>query len=562
MPLLGLRYKNGQFVVSDYIPPQLHVTGDSPLGELCAGIARRVREKGAYLVEIIRSPAMTTKPAVIEENKRLLAFLTSGLPAFEAVLRTGAAHPVDLYIALCGVAGSLTAVGTQLVPPVFPAYDHAQLRRCFDDVRDYIFRTIDEGVSESFTAIPLTYDSGAFGVNFERDWANRVVIMGVKGQPGMSDKEISDWMKSSLVGSQSRFRLLRERRLLGAERAAIDRYEGLVAVKARVGVAPGLGVEIVAGEGEDEAGEERGLRGGEGALKALEIGLGLRGLAEAEALEELGLIVDGHAGDLGLDGAADGHGRRAGAAPGLAQRRAGRVAPGLLAQVVEGDQRRQREELDARAEGLDLLLGEAQRAQRLALLQVVDALLVHLHLGALLGLLLEALAALLQDAEVEQEQLVVEHLLVALRVGRGGEGRVVEAAHHVDEHVGVAHGLEHLGREGAARAPAGAAHVDEGDLGERGLLGLEEGGEEIDALVRHLDVAVGHLAIGLAAGGQGREHGRLARARVAADSHAHRRTSEEIVRSNTPRSLQWQSRGRRAFRGAARARVALVARRG
>lgn len=231
MPLLGLRYKNGQFVVSDYIPPQLHVTGDSPLGELCAGIARRVREKGAYLVEIIRSPAMTTKPAVIEENKRLLAFLTGGLPAFEAVLRTGAAHPVDLYIALCGVAGSLTAVGTQLVPPVFPAYDHAQLRRCFDDVRDYIFRTIDEGVSESFTAIPLTYDSGAFGVNFERDWANRVVIMGVKGQPGMSDKEISDWMKSSLVGSQSRFRLLRERRLLGAERAAIDRYEGLVAVK-------------------------------------------------------------------------------------------------------------------------------------------------------------------------------------------------------------------------------------------------------------------------------------------------------------------------------------------
>ena len=57
------------------------------------------------------------------------------------------------------------------------------------------------------------------------------LIMGVKGQPGMSDKEISDWMKSSLVGSQSRFRLLRERRLLGAERAAIDRYEGLVAVK-------------------------------------------------------------------------------------------------------------------------------------------------------------------------------------------------------------------------------------------------------------------------------------------------------------------------------------------
>lgn len=231
MPILGLRYKSGQFLVSDFIPPMLHVTGDSPLGELCAGIARRVREKGAHLMEIIRSPAMTTKPAVIEENKRLLAFLTGGLPYFEAVLRTGASHPVDLYTALCNLAGPLSAIGSQLVPPPFPAYDHTQLRRCFDEVREFIFRTIDEGVSESFTAIPLTFDNGAYAVNFERDWGSRVLIVGVKGQPGMSDKEISDWMQSSLVGSQSRFRILRERRLLGVKRQPIDRYEGLVAVK-------------------------------------------------------------------------------------------------------------------------------------------------------------------------------------------------------------------------------------------------------------------------------------------------------------------------------------------
>ena len=229
MPICGVRWKSGAFALSDYLGPHLQVSLESPLGELCAQVARRIREKAMYLVETIRSPAITTKPNVIEDHKRLINYLVAQLPGYEALVSTGASHPYALYCALCSLAGSISAVGNQLIPPVFPAYDHREIRRCFDTVRDYILATIEEGISEAFTAIPFKFDGSNFTLNFEREWQGKVLILALKAMPGTSDQQLTEWMASSLIGSQSRFRGLRERRLLGADRKGIDRYEGLAA---------------------------------------------------------------------------------------------------------------------------------------------------------------------------------------------------------------------------------------------------------------------------------------------------------------------------------------------
>lgn len=231
MPVCGVRWKNGAFVLSDYVGPMLQVPLDSPIGELCSQVTRRIREKAMYLVETIRSPAITTKPNVVEDHKRLINQLVVQLPGFEALLSTGASHPYVLYCGLCALAGSISAVGTQLIPPIFPTYDHGQIRRCFDAVCDYILTTLEEGISEAFTAIPFKFDTGNFLLNFEREWMGRVLILGLKAAPGTTDQQLTDWMSNSLIGSQSRFRALRERRLLGADRKPIDRYEGLVATR-------------------------------------------------------------------------------------------------------------------------------------------------------------------------------------------------------------------------------------------------------------------------------------------------------------------------------------------
>jgi type VI secretion system protein ImpJ len=231
LPILAVRYKNGAFLAAEYIPPLVRVAPDSPLGELYGQVCRKIREKAMYLVELIRAPAITTKPEVVEENKRLISYLVAQLPTLEALLRAGAAHPMILHAALCAVAGSVAAIGNQLIPPVFPAYDHNNIRRSFSAVADFISQTIDEGISEAFTAIPFRWDNGLFTLNFEREWADRVLIIGAKAPPGMADQQLQDWMNTSLIGTSGKYRMLRDRRLLGANRQPVDRYEGLVATR-------------------------------------------------------------------------------------------------------------------------------------------------------------------------------------------------------------------------------------------------------------------------------------------------------------------------------------------
>ena len=62
--------------------------------------------------------------------------LVSALPAFEAALYTGEAHPYSLYLALCHLAGSFAGVGLGLVPPIFPPYDHNDPHQSFDEVKN------------------------------------------------------------------------------------------------------------------------------------------------------------------------------------------------------------------------------------------------------------------------------------------------------------------------------------------------------------------------------------------------------------------------------------------
>ena len=231
LPLLAVVFKNGAFVPSDYVPPLVRVEVDSPLGELCAQVSSLIRAKATYLLEVIRSPAITTKPAAIEENRRLLSQLVLNLPPFEALLATGTSHPYALYVALTAVAGSVAGVGNQLMPPVFPAYDHLNLRRSFAEVVQFVHQSLSDGISEAFTALPFRNENGLFALQFEREWTRRTVVVGFKGAPGATDQQINDWVASSLIGTASRFKVLRERRLLGAVRTGIDKLEGLVATR-------------------------------------------------------------------------------------------------------------------------------------------------------------------------------------------------------------------------------------------------------------------------------------------------------------------------------------------
>ncbi|QTA85767.1 type VI secretion system baseplate subunit TssK [Desulfonema magnum] len=232
-PLLKIIYKNEIFIsLTDFITPALTVPLNSPVGEICSSVARRLREKSVFLSEKINASASMVQGASILETKLLIRSLVSALPHFEAVLNTGKSHPYPLYLSLCMLVGSLASLGTSLIPPVLPKYDHNDLRATYEPAKEFIFRMIDEGILESHTAISFDVEKGVFSLKLKHEWIHEdELVIGVRGGPGIAENDLVNWIEESLIGSVVKIEEMKSTRVLGAERNKIERDGELVPVK-------------------------------------------------------------------------------------------------------------------------------------------------------------------------------------------------------------------------------------------------------------------------------------------------------------------------------------------
>ncbi|MBI4388677.1 MAG: type VI secretion system baseplate subunit TssK [Nitrospinae bacterium] len=227
LPLAKVGYSNESFSLTDFIPPALSVSPQSPLGSMCSMIAKRLREKAVFLSYEVLAPSSTSGMPMVLETKTLIQAMVSSLPLFEGILSTGVSHPYHLYLGLCSLVGNLAALGP-LIPPVLPPYNHNDPRTAFEQAQKYIFRMLDEGIQEAYTAIPFYFEEEMFGARFDAAWMNKPTYVGVRGQVGMSEKEVIDWVDKCWIGSNSRIQSMRDKRILGPERKRVERVEELV----------------------------------------------------------------------------------------------------------------------------------------------------------------------------------------------------------------------------------------------------------------------------------------------------------------------------------------------
>jgi type VI secretion system protein ImpJ len=228
LPLVRVQYQNETFALTDFLAPTFTVPLRSPLSDMGALIARRLREKAVFLSEKVRAPSAAMGAPLVLEAKNALQSLVAALPYLEAVLSTGVSHPYLVYLALCSVAGHVAALGTSLVPPALAPYNHRDLRATFGPITTFIMHTLDEGIPESYTAFPFVFADGLFSLQFEDAWLSRRLLLAVRGQTGMSERDVITWVEECLIGSRTRMQSLREKRILGAARHPVDSDAELV----------------------------------------------------------------------------------------------------------------------------------------------------------------------------------------------------------------------------------------------------------------------------------------------------------------------------------------------
>ena len=221
LPLAGVTYGNEAYRLTEYVPPQIAVAKSSPLGDLCARVAERLREKALFLAGRVNASSAMTGPMILE-TKIMIHGMVSALPAFEAVQGTSVAHPYQLYIGLCSLIGNLACVGLSLVPPVPVAYDHDDPMRCFQSARDYLFRIIDEGIVEAYSVVPFRVKNGVFVLRMEEEWVADRMVVGIRTRSDLADRDTVAWMDKALVGSSSVVQSLQRKRILGAPRKQVE----------------------------------------------------------------------------------------------------------------------------------------------------------------------------------------------------------------------------------------------------------------------------------------------------------------------------------------------------
>jgi type VI secretion system protein ImpJ len=227
-PVAKVQYRNEAFSLTDFTPPTTAVRPGSAIWEMCSLTAAKIRERALFLSEQVRSPAAASRVPLMLETKSKIHNLVSGLPQFEAVLGTGMAHPYDLYKSFSLLAGHLAGLGYSMVPPALGPYNHNDLHTTFAQVQEFAFAMMEEGIPETYMAIPFQLVKKTFSLVFDSSWQQRRLFLAMRGQTGMSERDVVAWGEQCRVGSESVMRSMRDKRILGAGRQLIQSYEQLV----------------------------------------------------------------------------------------------------------------------------------------------------------------------------------------------------------------------------------------------------------------------------------------------------------------------------------------------
>jgi type VI secretion system protein ImpJ len=191
------------------------------LGERCATLIMRMREKASYLAKKWQTQIGME---LMRETGDLLRPLAESLPLLEALMGTGKSHPYDLYITLCTVAGRLASLRLSQTVPAFPSYRHNDILKTIEPLLDWIDR-ITSSIEQTYIIIPFVQKDRLFYHKLPRKWTDTYLLVGIRIPPTMDGNEMGEWVHECVIASESHLESARLRRVTGAAREALKEDE-------------------------------------------------------------------------------------------------------------------------------------------------------------------------------------------------------------------------------------------------------------------------------------------------------------------------------------------------
>lgn len=220
-PLAKVGVQEESFVLKPFVPPCFQTPQSSLLGEKCGQLLRRIREKSSYLSE--RWQTLIGTPLLAESSAQLRPLVQS-LPIMEPLILSGKAHPYEIYEQLTHVAGLLSTLRLGQIPPVFSSYNHDDILGCVNPLLEWC-RTIVDSLEKAYSLILFVQREHIFSVMLQSEIFTKKILIGIKAPPTMSEGELEDWMKDTIIVSESMLESVQLRRITGAPRRVISHSE-------------------------------------------------------------------------------------------------------------------------------------------------------------------------------------------------------------------------------------------------------------------------------------------------------------------------------------------------
>ncbi|MDR0968214.1 MAG: type VI secretion system baseplate subunit TssK [Holosporaceae bacterium] len=210
---------DGGVVGTNFLPPYVSLDEHSKIVEICRELAQVVRSKVSYFSDRKDNYARTES----DETMASLRLLIQAALPLEAIIRINGIHPFEVYKCVLTAISKIISINpTQLIPRL-PVYDHNDLFKTFDSSIKYA-KDILTAMKQRYDIVHFEKEGNVFKLQMTKEQLEKEEIaVGIQKTFAQSDDEILAWIAGAQIASESMLPLIRDKRVLGAERRILER---------------------------------------------------------------------------------------------------------------------------------------------------------------------------------------------------------------------------------------------------------------------------------------------------------------------------------------------------
>ena len=212
---------NGGITETKFIAPFLSLDRHSKIIEMCSSLVRLIRDKISYFADRKENFARNQT----EESFTNLRLLIQSAIPLETILSMDGIHPFELFKALSQTAAFVMSINPAQLIPRLPIYEHEDLFGCFSRLHEYVYGIISH-LKQKYDVVLFDKIQDEFKLMMRPDLLEKEEIaIGIRKPFSATDGDIINWINGLQIASESMMPLIKDRRILGAERRILERGE-------------------------------------------------------------------------------------------------------------------------------------------------------------------------------------------------------------------------------------------------------------------------------------------------------------------------------------------------